>query len=62
MDIEPESRVTKEIPTVEPEPATQVPGTEELSLPQQQEPLDLMVNHHTQLQSTKLYQPSVRLH
>ena len=35
MDIEPESLVTKETPTVEPEPATQVPGTEELSLPQQ---------------------------
>jgi hypothetical protein len=54
MDIEPESLVTKETPTVEPEPATQVPGTEELSLPQQQEPLELTVNHYKQLQSTKL--------
>ena len=52
--IETESLVTKETPTVEPEPVTPVPETEELSSPQQQEPLDLTVNQHKQLQSTKI--------
>ena len=54
MGIEPESLATKETPTVEPEPVTPVPETEELSSPQQQEPLDLTVNQHKQLQTTKL--------
>jgi hypothetical protein len=54
MGIEPESLATKETPTVEPEPVTPVPETEELSSPHQQEPLDLTVNQHKQLQTTKL--------
>lgn len=46
MGIEPESLATKETPTVEPNPVAPVPETEELSSPQQQEPLDLRVNQH----------------
>jgi hypothetical protein len=54
MGIEPESLATKETPTAEPNPVTPVPETEELSSPQQQEPLDLRVNQHEQLPRTKL--------
>jgi hypothetical protein len=54
LGIEPESLATKETPTVEPNPITPVPETEELSSPQQQEPLDLRVIQHEQLPRTKL--------
>lgn len=66
MGMEPESLVTKETETVEPELVTPVSETEELSSPQHQEPLDLTVNQPKQPRSTKLiptdrYQRSARL-